>query len=113
MSEQPSAPSPLPVSVVILTFNEEMNIADCIRSCQGWCDDIHVLDSGSTDHTCDIVRGMGVPVHYNPFQSFGQQRNWAIDNVPCKHPWHFHLDADERVTAPMVEEMGRRLKSDG
>lgn len=102
----------LPVSVVILTFNEEVNIRDCIASC-AWCDDVHVLDSGSTDRTCDIARAMGATVHYNKFKSFGDQRNWAIDHIPCKHPWHFHLDADERFTPELLTEMLRLLGPDG
>ena len=102
-----------PVSVVILTFNEELNIGPCIRSCRWWCDDIHVLDSGSTDKTAQIARDLGATVHVNKFKSFGDQRNWAIDNIACRHPWHFHLDADERFTPPLVEEMLRRVKQDG
>lgn len=102
----------LPVSVVILTYNEELNIGDCIASC-AWCDDVHVLDSGSTDRTCEIARAMGATVHTNKFKSFGDQRNWAIDHIPCKHPWHFHLDADERFTAPLLAELHKRLGPDG
>ncbi len=102
----------LPISVVILTFNEEVNIRDCIASC-AWCDDVHVLDSGSSDRTCDIARAMGATVHYNKFKSFGDQRNWAIDHIPCKHPWHFHLDADERFTPRLLTEMLRLLGPDG
>jgi glycosyltransferase involved in cell wall biosynthesis len=104
--------SRLPVSVIILTYNEESNIRDCIASC-AWCDDVHVLDSGSKDRTCDIARAMGATVHYNKFKSFGDQRNWAIDNIPCKHPWHFHLDADERFTPQLLDEMLEILGEDG
>ncbi len=101
-----------PVSVVILTFNEEANIAECIESCR-WSDDIHVLDSGSKDRTVEIARSLGVTVHHNPFKSFGDQRNWAIDHIPCRHPWHFHLDADERFTPEIVGEMVRTLGPKG
>jgi glycosyltransferase involved in cell wall biosynthesis len=101
-----------PVSVVILTFNEEDNIAEAIRSC-AWCDDVHVLDSGSKDRTAEIARSMGAKVHVNPFKSFGDQRNWAIDHIPCSNPWHFHLDADERFTPEVVAEMVERLGPDG
>jgi glycosyltransferase involved in cell wall biosynthesis len=101
-----------PVSVVILTHNEEHNIRDCLLSC-AWCDDVHVLDSGSKDRTVEIAREMGAAVHSNPFKSFGDQRNWAIDHIPCKNPWHFHLDADERFTGPLLEEMFERLGPDG
>jgi glycosyltransferase involved in cell wall biosynthesis len=102
----------LPISVVILTYNEERNIGPAIRSC-AWCDDIHVLDSGSKDQTCEIARSMGAKIWVNKFESFGQQRNWAIDNIPCKHPWHFHLDADERYTNALVHEMAEELGPDG
>lgn len=101
-----------PVSVVILTFNEEANIADCIKSC-AWCDDIQVLDSGSSDQTVPIALALGATVHTNKFKSFGDQRNWAIDHIPCKHPWHFHLDADERFTPEVVAEMATILGPGG
>ncbi len=106
----PDLPRP-PVSVVILTFNEADNIGPCIDSC-AWCDDIHVLDSGSTDGTQEIALARGATVHENPFKSFGQQRNWAIDNIKTRHDWQLQLDADERCTAGMVEEMHRRLPTD-
>lgn len=93
-----------PVSVVILTLNEEINIRSAIESC-AWCDDVNVLDSGSTDRTAEIAREAGAKVFVNPFKSFGAQRNWAIDNIPLKHDWVFHLDADERFTPELVKEM--------
>src|SRR5688572_16403049 len=104
----PARASTLPVSVVILTYNEETNIADCLRSC-AWCDDVHVVDSGSTDRTCEIAREMGAHVHIHPFKSFGDQRNWAIDSIDHKHDWVFHLDADERFTPELVGEMRQVL----
>jgi glycosyltransferase involved in cell wall biosynthesis len=100
-----------PVSVVILTLNEEKNIGPCLESCS-WCDDVHLLDSGSSDRTREIAASRGAKVHVHPFSSFGDQRNWAIDNIPAKHPWQFHLDADERFTPAMVSEM-RKLLSNG
>ena len=103
------APRP-PVSVVILTLNEETNIADCIASC-AWADDIHVLDSGSVDRTTEVARSLGAGVHVHPFESFGKQRNWAIDNIPLASEWVFHLDADERFTPELVREMDELLKA--
>lgn len=100
-----------PVSVVILTLNEEVNIAECLASC-GWSDDVHVLDSGSEDQTVELARACGASVHVHPFESFGKQRNWAIDNIPLKHDWVFHLDADERFTPELVNEMRERLAGD-
>ena len=100
-----------PVSVVILTLNEEINIRAAIDSCD-WCDDIHVLDSGSTDRTQEIAREMDCKVHFHPFTSFGEQRNWAIDNIPTKYPWIFHLDADERFTERLVDAIYQRLANE-
>jgi glycosyltransferase involved in cell wall biosynthesis len=99
-----------PVSVVILTLNEEDNIPGCLASC-AWSDDVHVLDSGSKDRTVELSRSLGAGVHTNPFESFGAQRNWAIDNIPLRHDWVFHLDADERFTPELVRAMDRLVAS--
>lgn len=101
-----------PVSVVVLTFNEEQNIRPCLESCS-WADDVHILDSGSTDRTVDIAREFGAKVWTNPFHGFGQQRNWGIDNIPCAHRWQFHLDADERFTPELVREIASIIRDDG
>lgn len=104
---------PVPkVSIVVLTFNEADNIRECLQSCH-WSNDVHVLDSGSTDGTIEIAREMGAQVHHNKFEGFGKQRNWAIDNIPCKHDWHFHLDADERFTDEIVREMYHSIGDQG
>ncbi|MGH8606970.1 MAG: glycosyltransferase family 2 protein [Gammaproteobacteria bacterium] len=99
-----------PVSVVILTLNEESNMADCLDSC-AWCDDVHVLDSGSKDRTMEISRRRGAKTYFNNFESFGKQRNWAIDNTSLRHDWVFHLDADERFTPGIIREMDALLKT--
>jgi len=94
----------VPVSIVILALNEEANLGPCIQSC-GFSDDIHVLDSGSTDRSIEVARSHGAQVWTNPFESFAAQRNWAIDNIPHKYAWVFHLDADERFTPELVCEV--------
>lgn len=100
-----------PVSYVILTYNEARNIRDCLASLPAGAD-AHVLDSGSTDGTADLAREMGAQVHVNPFESFGRQRNWAIDHIDTRHDWQMHLDADERMTADLAREMAERLRGD-
>lgn len=102
----------IPLTVVILTLNEQRNIADCLRSVIGHVTDLKILDSGSTDSTLDIAREFRVPVFTNAFIGFGQQRNWAIDNIPHSNQWVLHLDADERATPELLEEIGRVLKRD-
>ena len=95
-----------PITLVVLTQDEEQNIAECLASASGF-DDVHVLDSGSTDGTIAVARACGATVHYHPFGGFGQQRNWAIDHVPARYDWQFQLDADERLTPELIAEMTR------
>ena len=104
-------PNTIPVSVVILTLNEEINVVDCIASCKE-LGDVHVLDSGSTDRTRELGEAHGATVWNHPFKSFGAQRNWAIDNITVEHDWILHLDADERVTPELVRALRDLFKSD-
>ncbi|MBK9337686.1 MAG: glycosyltransferase family 2 protein [Lewinellaceae bacterium] len=88
----------LPITVIVLTWNEERNIADCLRSVQDFAGEILVVDSGSTDRTVEIARGFGAVVVEHPFENYSRQRNWALQNLPLHHDWVLHLDADHRVT---------------
>jgi glycosyltransferase involved in cell wall biosynthesis len=92
------------VTIIILTHNEVRNIAECLDSVNG-CGEVVVLDSGSTDGTAELVRSRGIAVHFNPFRGFGQQRNFAIDEIPTQYDWQFHLDADERLTPQLIAEL--------
>jgi len=92
------------LSVLILTFNEEMNIPRCLRSV-AWSDDVVVVDSGSTDHTVEIAEAMGARVLQRPFDDFAHQRNWGLDQAGFRHSWVLHLDADEVVPPEMHEEL--------
>jgi glycosyltransferase involved in cell wall biosynthesis len=94
----------MPYSTLVLTFNEAENIRRCLDSLGG-CDDVVVLDSYSTDGTVDLLRDSQVRVFQRCFDTFAGQRNWAIDNVPFKHPWVLHLDADECMTPQLHEEI--------
>lgn len=100
------------ISVLILTKNEETDIAACIQSVH-WCDDIQVLDSGSSDKTIEIATAAGVNIVYNKFESFGQQRNFALDKIDFKHHWILFLDADERVTPAFYNAMLEAIKQSG
>lgn len=91
-------------SVVILTLNEERNLPACLDSLAG-ADDIHVLDSGSTDSTAAIAAARGAAVSVNRFENFAQQRNHAHERIAFRHPWVFHLDADERMTPGLLAEL--------
>jgi len=94
------------VSVAILTLNEEADLPACLQSLAG-IDDIHVVDSGSTDRTREIAQSRGAAVHSHPFKSFGDQRNWTLDNVRFKHAWILFLDADEQATPAFLSALAR------
>jgi glycosyltransferase involved in cell wall biosynthesis len=101
----------IPVSVIILTLNEEKNIEDCIGSVLGLADEIFVVDSFSTDGTLKAAEKYGVKVCQHAFENFAQQRNWAQDNLPLKNEWVFHIDADERVSRELSLELSRVFSS--
>jgi glycosyltransferase involved in cell wall biosynthesis len=90
-------------SAVILTLNEEKALPACLASLRG-CDDIVVLDSGSTDSTVAIAREAGARVFVRRFDDFAGQRNFAQAGIAFIHPWVFHLDADERMTPELTAE---------
>lgn len=98
-------------STLVLTFNEGSNIRRCLASLAA-CDDVIVLDSLSTDDTVAIVRESSVRLFQRPFDTFAQQRNWAIENVPFKHRWVLHLDADECITPEFHEELVAVIRRD-
>lgn len=97
-----------PVSCLIYTLNEEVNLPHCLRSL-AWCDDIVVVDSFSTDATEAIARSAGARFVQHCFTGFGDQRNWSLEQVPLKYPWALILDADERVPELLTLELAERL----
>ncbi len=94
----------MPVSVLILTLNEEANLPRCLESLS-WSDDIIVLDSFSTDRTVEIAQAAGAKVYRRQFDNWSAHQNWAVENIVFKHPWVYYSDADERVTRELAEEI--------
>lgn len=102
------------IAAIILTLNEADDLPKCLDSLD-WTDQNFVLDSGSTDDTCEIASSMGAIVYKNKFKGFGQQRCWAIDNIPVKSDWILFIDADEVCTpkfASAVLDAIRNSKDD-
>ena len=86
----------LPLSVVIITYNEEANIKRCLESVQGLAEEIIVVDSGSLDGTQEICRSMGATVIEQEFLGYIEQKNFATSKA--NNDWIFSMDADEALT---------------
>ncbi len=91
------------ISVLILTRNEEQDLPGCLDSV-AWSDDVHILDSESTDRTTEIARERGATVTTRRFDNYAAQRNAALQ-LPFRHAWVLFLDADERPTTELSAEM--------
>ncbi|MFH0827532.1 MAG: glycosyltransferase family 2 protein, partial [Candidatus Omnitrophota bacterium] len=92
----------VPLSVVVLTKNEEDRIASCLESVK-WADEIIVVDDESTDKTLEIVKSFTERVFVRKMDIEGRHRNWAY--AQAKNIWVLSLDADERVTPELQEEI--------
>ena len=98
------------LSAVVITKNEESRIEECLRSLS-FCDEILVIDSGSSDRTCERAAESGARVIVNvPWPGFAAQRNFGFD--AATHDWILFLDADEVVTPELRREI-RRLAANG
>jgi glycosyltransferase involved in cell wall biosynthesis len=101
----------LPISVVILTYNESKNISDSLESVKELTDDIIIVDSGSTDDTLVIASAYSTTVYHHPFENYSKQRNWAFQNVETKYQWILNMDADHRLTTELVDELRSLFKT--
>ena len=98
------------LAVLILTYNEEKNIEECVGSVS-FADEIIVIDSGSTDQTCQLAEKLGVKFVYHPMdEGFAGQRNFALQQTGAD--WVLYLDADERITPELAGEIQEIVKKD-
>jgi len=97
---------PNKLSVVIITKNEESFIGEAIKSAL-FADEVIVIDSGSSDKTCEIATSYGAKVLINPWKGFGKQKNFAVESA--RNNWVFVLDADERITYKLRNEILKEL----
>lgn len=99
------------ISVFIITYNEEENLPYCIDSVKG-SDDIVIFDSFSSDKTKEIALSYSVVRFFqNPFKDFSTQRNDGLHNITFKNKWVFIIDADERCTPELWNEMLAKINS--
>ena len=99
----------LPISVIILTYNEELNIEECLKSVSDFAQDIFIVDSFSTDKTLAIAKRYTNNAIQHPFKTQAKQFNWALDNLEISTDWIMRLDADERVTPELKGELAKKL----
>lgn len=96
------------LSVIIITKNEEAHIQACLESVS-FADEVIVVDSGSTDKTCDIVRAFGASLTITAdWPGFGPQKNRALEQ--CTGDWVLSIDADERVTPELAQAIQQVLR---
>ncbi len=100
------------ITTIILTKDEEKNIGECINSAKLIADRIVVVDCGSTDKTVDIAKQNGAEVFFHQWESHARQFNWALDNCNIQTQWVFRLDADERISNELSQEIKAKLQND-
>lgn len=101
----------LPISVIILTYNEEKNVEDCIASVIDWVQAVYVVDSYSSDNTLQIVKQYTDNISQHPFVNYSEQRNWALASLPLTTEWVLNLDADHRVEPSLRNELVKLFSS--
>lgn len=93
------------IAVVILTYNEELNIARALDSVSGWANETFILDSFSTDKTLEIASRYDCHIKKNKFENYAKQRNFAIDQLPITSEWVLFLDSDEWLPTELKQEI--------
>jgi glycosyltransferase involved in cell wall biosynthesis len=100
----------LDLSVVILTFNEEIHIRRCIENIKPIAKEIFIVDSFSTDKTVVIAESLGAKIYRNTWENnYARQFNWALTHLPTQTNWVLRLDADEYLTPESIDELNNKL----
>ena len=95
----------IPVTAIVVTKNEEARIARCLEALSSF-DEVLVVDSNSSDATCDVAQKMGARVeHFSWDGAYPKKRQWCLDQLELAHDWVFFVDADEIVTRDVVDEI--------
>ena len=97
------------ISVLIITYNEEVNIKLCLESLF-WCNDIVILDSYSNDKTLDIAKKYNVRFYQRSFDNYANQRNFGLNHIDYENDWLLMLDADEIVPEDLKNEIFKVLE---
>ncbi len=93
------------IDVMIITFNESLNLPHCLAALQGWTNLIFVIDSGSTDGTPDIARAHGAEAVHHDWEGYARQKNWGLRQLPFESEWILIVDADEIITESLRKHL--------
>jgi glycosyltransferase involved in cell wall biosynthesis len=104
----------LPLTAIILTYNEASNMAPCLAALAN-VDDVVLVDSGSRDNTVALAQNLrpDIRVFEHPFEDFGAQRNWALDHATPRYPWVLFVDADEYCEPELLREIADFIGAPG
>ena len=102
----------LPITAIVLTYNEERNLKDCLDSINDFVDDIIIVDSISNDKTEEISKNYTSKFYQNKFINQAKQFIWATNNCNIKNEWILRIDADERWTKEGFEELKTIIEND-
>lgn len=105
MTQSPPS-TPVPISVVVITKNEEANICECLQSVS-WCDDIVIVDAESKDATAALAKKFTAKVFIKPWSGFSEAKTFGV--AQAKYDWILWLDADERVLPELAGEIQLRF----
>lgn len=99
----------LDISVIILTYNEEIHLKRCLNNAKKFAKEIFIVDSFSTDKTVEIAKQMGAKVYQHPWENYSKQFNWGLQNLPIQTEWVWRMDADEYLSEELINELHQKL----
>lgn len=99
----------LDISVIILTYNEEIHLERCLNNAKKFAKEIFIVDSFSTDKTVEIAQRMGAKVYQHAWENYSKQFNWGLQNLPIQTEWVWRMDADEYLSEALINELNQKL----
>ena len=100
------------LTVMVITYNEELNLPHLLNNVKGWASEVVILDSGSTDETVQLAKDGNCRVYHREFDNFSSQRKYLLNEIPVETNWILVLDADEVLTSELKLEITEAIKSD-
>ena len=100
-----------PIAVVMISLNEGHNLKDVCENLNGWAQEVFLVDSYSKDDTIDIALNYGINTVQRRFRGFGDQWNFALNELPIQSPWVMKLDPDERLTEELKNNISQMINN--